>query len=365
MSPDVTPDSVAQSGRTLRSADPAGIKVQVINELDEEAFKAALAKQKFFWVDLTDPSAEELDRLGSFFELHPLAIENAKRLRQRPKLEDFGKYFFLCFYGARAGARRDDDLLNIVHAFIFGECIITIRRGDFGALHELAQAISERTLRSEQYVVYEVLDAVVDTFFPMLAEMDDAIDQIEDEIIADPSERQLQRVFALKRQLVTLRRVVTPQRDIFARSVEQIAELSGLDSDSHDYFRDVYDHLIRISDLVDSYRDLLSGCTDLYLSTVANRQGEVSKQLTIIATYFLPLSVLTGFFGQNFAFLTGRIQDKAWQFYALGLGLPVITLCIITAFFRHKGWIGSGKRRPVTSIARASAATRPSNEDQP
>ena len=106
-----------------------------------------------------------------------------------------------------------------------------------------------------------------------------------------------------------MRKVVTPQRDLFARSIDQIAELPGLELDERDYFRDVYDHLIRISDLIDSYRDLLSGATDLYLSTVSNRQNDVMKQLTVIATIFLPLSFITGFFGQNFGYLVSDLIE--------------------------------------------------------
>ena len=107
-----------------------------------------------------------------------------------------------------------------------------------------------------------------------------------------------------------MRKVVTPQRDLFASSVDQIAELPGLQLDERDYFRDIYDHLIRISDLIDSYRDLLSGATDLYLSTVSNRQNDVMKQLTVIATIFLPLSFITGFFGQNFGFMITHISMR-------------------------------------------------------
>ena len=108
-----------------------------------------------------------------------------------------------------------------------------------------------------------------------------------------------------------MRKVVTPQRDLFARSIDQIDELPGLQLDERDYFRDIYDHLIRISDLIDSYRDLLSGATDLYLSTVSNRQNDVMKQLTVIATIFLPLSFITGFFGQNFAYMVTHLIRHA------------------------------------------------------
>jgi magnesium transporter len=105
------------------------------------------------------------------------------------------------------------------------------------------------------------------------------------------------------------------------------------------YFRDLYDGLVRTSDLIDSYRDLLSGATDMYLSTVANRQGEISKQLTIIATIFLPLSFLTGFFGQNFAFLTGHILNHTWSFFVLGLGSLFAAIAGFIVFFRRKGWL--------------------------
>ena len=146
-------------------------------------------------------------------------------------------------------------------------------------------------LHSEQFLLYRVLDALTDSFFPVLADIDDEIDELEAAVLANPTDEQLERLFALKRQLVAMRKVVTPQRDLFARSVDQIAELPGLQLDERDYFRDVYDHLIRISDLIDSYRDLLSGATDLYLSTVSNRQNDVMKQLTVIATIFLPLTL--------------------------------------------------------------------------
>ncbi len=135
-----------------------------------------------------------------------------------------------------------------------------------------------------------------------------------------------------------MRKVVTPQRDLFARSIEQIAELPGLTLDERDYFRDIYDHLIRISDLIDSYRDLLTGATDLYLSTVSNRQNEVMKQLTVIATIFLPLGFITGFFGMNFSFMTGKVIHASWTFFVLGIGSMVATGAALLAFFRRRGW---------------------------
>src|SRR5437588_6453468 len=168
--------------------------------------------------------------------------------------------------------------------------------------------------------------------------MDDEIDDLEAALLAEPEERQLERLFALKRELVAMRKVVTPQRDLFVRSVDQIAKLPGLQLDERDYFRDVYDHLIRISDLIDSYRDLLSGATDLYLSTISNRQNDVMKQLTVIATIFLPLAFITGFFGQNFGWMVRHIT-AAWVFWVIGVGSILATLVALLLFFRRKAWV--------------------------
>jgi magnesium transporter len=192
---------------------------------------------------------------------------------------------------------------------------------------------------SEQFLLYRVLDALTDSFFPLLASLDDEIDELEAAILAGPNDAQLQRLFALKRMLVAMRKVITPQRDLFARSIDQLADLPGLQLDERDYFRDVYDHLIRISDLIDSYRDLLSNSTDLYLSTVGNRQNEVMKQLAIVGTIFLPLSFITGFFGMNFSWLINRGIASTWSFFVLGLGSMLLTCVLLLRFFKRKGWV--------------------------
>ena len=133
--------------------------------------------------------------------------------------------------------------------------------------------------------------------------MDDRIDELQDQIFVNPKEAQLAELFALKRELVDMRKLVTPQRDMVSSMLTGVIPIPGMTPESERYVRDLYDHLIRISDMVDSYRDLLSGSLDAYMSMVSNRLNDVMKQLTIIATVFLPLSFLTGFFGQNFAWL--------------------------------------------------------------
>ena len=141
----------------------------------------------------------------------------------------------------------------------------------------------------------------------------------------------------MKRVLVGMRKAVTPQRDAFASLRGGLAQLPGFSEEDEHYFRDVYDHLIRISDLIDSYRDLLTSAMDVYLSTVSNRLNAVMKQLAVIATIFLPLSWLTGFFGQNFGWLTGHIGH--WPaFVGVGVGTEVIALLILLGFFKRRHW---------------------------
>lgn len=202
---------------------------------------------------------------------------------------------------------------------ISGHFVVTIHRRPLKALEELRARYDEHPLRGEQFLVYKILDAMTATFFPVLTRIDDDIDEIERQVIEEPREEILKRI----------------------RDAERIGELHGLQDDRRLYFRDLYDSLNRVAELVDSYRDLLSGAGDLYLSTVANRQGEVNRQLTIIATIFLPLTFLTGFFGQNFTFLTNHLLDTTWSFVVFGLGLLLISLVFFVFYFRHK----NGRRR--------------------
>jgi magnesium transporter len=313
--------------------------VPCFKEIDEARIRDHLERDHFFWLDLTAPGRQELDRLRELLGFHPLALEDSEEFGQRPKLDNYGDYVFLVFYGAWHERVPGVGLLREVHLFISGKYVVTIHRHPLPPYEEQREQLDGRILHSEQFLIYRILDVLTDGFFPVLSDMDDEIDDLEAAVLEHPSDAQLERLFALKRQLVAMRKVVTPQRDIFARSIDQIAELPGLQLDEQDYFRDVYDHLIRISDLIDSYRDLLSGATDLYLSTVSNRQNDVMKQLTVIATIFLPLSFITGFFGQNFAYMVAHLINSEWTFWVVGVGSMVATCVALLIYFRRKGWV--------------------------
>src|SRR5206468_11193290 len=171
----------------------------------------------------------------------------------------------------------------------------------------------------------------------VLAAFDDRIDELEDAIFLKADDRQLQEIFRMKRLLVGMRKAVNPQRDAFARLMGGIAQLPGLAEEDERYFRDIYDHLIRISDLIDTYRDLLTSSMDVYLSTVSNRLNTVMKQLTIMATVFLPLTFITGFFGQNFGWMVGHIRSGP-VFFGLGIGLEIVTVAALFTLFKKRGW---------------------------
>jgi magnesium transporter len=315
------------------------VVVPCLTAIDEHSIRDLLARDQFFWLDLTAPTSKDVELLHELFGFHPLALEDALHFGQRPKLDHYQDYVFLVFYGAREDAGPESALLREVQMFISGKYLVSLHLEPLPTLDEQRSRLDGLALHSEQFLLYRVFDALTDSFFPVLARMDEEIDELEAAVLAGPTDEQLQRLFAMKRTLVAMRKVVTPQRDLFARSIDQLADLPGLQLDERDYFRDVYDHLIRISDLIDSYRDLLSSTTDLYLSTVGNRQNEVMKQLAIVGTIFLPLSFITGFFGMNFGWLVNKGITGTWSFFVLGLGSMLATCVLLVLFFKRKGWI--------------------------
>jgi magnesium transporter len=311
--------------------------VRFLDAIDREAVSDLLRRDEYFWIDLTDPSQEDVGALGELFSFHPLALEDLSKRGQRPKLDDFGDYMFLVYYGVGEDEAGGIELEE-VHAFLSGGYIVTSHRKPSPPLEEARQRLVAQTPRSEQFVVYRVLDALTDSFFPLLERLDDRLEALDAEIFEGTEPEQLEEITALRRKLVELRRVVTPQRDLLARGIDDILEIPGLEADSRNYFRDVYDHAIRISDQIDSYRDLLAGTRDAYLSVVSNRLNQITKQLTIVATIFLPLSFVVGFFGQNFRWLVTSI-DTAADFWAWGIGGLLLSLVALLIWFRRAAYV--------------------------
>lgn len=300
-----------------------------------ESIAERLRSGECFWLDILEPGEDDLVLLRQTFGFHELAVEDSEHFDQRPKIEDYEDFVFLVFYGPSP----DEDGLVEVHCFYSERYLVTVRRDDSPSLDALRGRFEQdRTLfpRAPR-LLYEVLDRLVDDFFPVLDQLDNRLDLIEEHMFVSPKPEHLEDIFRMKSRLVRLRRVVGPQRDVLARLTGAGSELPSLTVEDERYFRDVYDHLVRLAEEIDGDRELANSAIDAYLSTASNRLNATTKQLTVIATIFLPLSFLTGFFGQNFAWMVDEVSS--WQaFVLLGLGLEVLMVIALLVLFRVRRW---------------------------
>ena len=296
----------------------------------------ALHNDEILWLDLHDSSEETLTLLRDVFEIHPLAIEDAAEFGQRPKIEIYGNFVSIVFFGASSVGHP----MIEVH-FFFGEnFLVTLHRLPCVAFEGMRTMFARHHsgLAARILVLHHVLDSLSDSVLPMLASFDDQVDAIQDQILLKPQRDQQEELFGLRRWLSDVRKVVAPQRDMLNSLISQRIDLPGLDKETEPYFRDLYDNMIKINDLVDSHRDLVSSSMDSYVAQMANRQNDVMKQLTIMATIFLPLTFLTGFFGQNFAWLVRSIGG--WEeFFGIGVGTEAIAVILLILMFKRRGWL--------------------------
>jgi magnesium transporter len=321
------------------------------HEITASALRALIGSSVKFWLDLAGLDQDTAQGLlRDTFGFHPLAVEDAEHFGQRPKLDSYDGYALMVVYGATPAGS-----LVEVHCFYTENYLVTVHHDPCPVLTAVGERLRQRAGPSPDHVMllYRVVDALVDGYFPVLASLDDQIDELEDQILERPTDEQLGQMFDMKRSLIAMRKVVTPQRDMFASVLSGEDVLPGMTPDAERYFRDLYDHLIRISDLVDSYRDLMSGALDTHLSTVSNRLNVVMKQLTIIATVFLPLSFLTGFFGQNFGWMINHLTSLA-AFVGVGIGLQILVVVALILLFRQRGWLSS-----TGTVPPAAPAQRP------
>lgn len=309
------------SGASVRSLDRAGLEKQLEQELS--------------WLDLQRPSEDDLALLGDVFGLHPLALEDSLHFGQRPKLEAYDSFTFVVLYGHAP----DEDLLVEVHCYVSERFLVTVRRDDAPGLDELHQSYERRRALPERSVVmlHRVADALVDSFFPALSQFEERLALIEDALVESPKEEHLRDIFTMRRRLTGLRRVLGPQRDEMSRLASGTSVLSGMTPEDERYFRDIYDHLLRLGELIEAARDVMASAIEVYLSASSQRMNAVIKQLTAIATIFLPLSFVTGFFGQNFGWMVDHIGSW-WTFVVLGLGAQLATIAILITFSKRRGW---------------------------
>lgn len=304
-----------------------------------------LAQWPVTWLNVAGlGNAEVIAELGRIFALHPLALEDVVHLRQRAKVEQYGDTLFIVARMAECCGELETEQLtmfvgkNFVLTFLEdpGDCFEPVR----------ARLRSGGRLRqaSSGYLAYSLLDAVIDAYFPVVESYAERLDRLEDRVIAKPSRRAIAEIHAAKHDLRTLRRIVWPLREAVNSLIRDPSPL--IDDDTRVHLRDCYDHLVQIIDLVETYRELCSDLTDLYLSSISNRMNEVMKVLTIIATIFMPLGFITGVYGMNFNTAASRwnMPELNWRYgYLFAWTLMGLTLLAMLWYFRRKGWLGDGK----------------------
>jgi magnesium transporter len=300
--------------------------VQVLTEASPERLKQLTESGEFFWLDLAAPGPDQAQATAAAIGLEPAPGARAFEFGHTAQLRHYKHHVSLVFYAVREpieDAKLESGLVE-VHVLVSGDWIVSIHADPCPPLDQLRENIGEGGPDSEQSIVAELLDALADTFTDLLEPMDDRIGHLEEAAAGEvpaSQERTLRREILHRRSgLLPVRRVVRRQRDYIDRALDELADLPGLDPSQHHELRDVSGQMIRTSDRIDDALDRLTAALDLLNSTVSNRLNEIMKRLTVVATIFLPLTVVTGFFGQNFKWLTDHIESFA-SFAVFGIAL--------------------------------------------
>lgn len=302
-----------------------------------DELRARLASEDgTLWVDLTGPSDEEVTLMRSTFHFHPLAIEDTRNYRQRPKVEAYPDVLFIILNPVALVTRQPE--FRELDVFVGRNFVVTVHPADEPVIEEAQNRIDRSgaaPLISPGYLLYVLLDAVVDGYFPVLDAMEEEIENLGDQILTNPQRSALTRLFELKTSLVDMWRVVWPQREILNQLMDRslgIIEQEPL----RPYLHDVYDHLMWIADMVSTFRDTLTSIMDLYMSAVSYRLNIVVNRLTVFTVIIGVLTVIGGFYGMNF--------EHTWPPFAAGAGIPFVLAvmgCVtagLLVVFRRLGW---------------------------
>ena len=285
------------------------------------------------WVAAVAPGESEIEVLRREFDLHPLAVEDVHKRTQRPKLDTYAAQHMIVAYEALEG----EQALSEIHAFIGARWVLTVTweptpmldgvRRRFAAGSDVARGdVGE--------LLYEVLDAAVDSYFPELDRLSDRIDTLEDRVLAGDADRGgLREVLAIKRRLLELRRVLAPMRDVANQLLRRDVKI--VDAETLPYYQDLYDHLVRVLDQLDVYRDLLATVLDARLTVASNSLNAIMKRLTAFTVILMVPTLIAGIYGMNF----DHMPELRWPLgYPLALGLMALVVVIAVTFFRRRGW---------------------------
>jgi len=281
---------------------------------------------------------EIIDKLGKYFDLHPLIIEDIVNTGQRPKMEDLENYIFFVLKMLYYDEKKDDITTEQVSLILGSNFVISFqeRPGDvFDPVRERIRKSRGRIRKvGSDYLVYALIDAIVDHYFIVLEKLGEKIEYLEEELVTDPRPETLQAIHNLKRDNIFLRKSVWPLREVIS-GLER-GESPLIEKSTEIYLRDVYDHTIQVIDTLETYRDMVSGMLDTYLSSVSNKMNEVMKVLTVIATIFIPLTFIAGVYGMNFEYM----PELGWHWGYVMVWIIVLTITALMAFyFKTKKWL--------------------------
>ena len=283
------------------------------------------------WHDLRSSNVPELDVLAERFHLHPLHVEDCRHGKQRAKVEDGADYLFVVLKALHI-TETGEVRISELDLFLGHDYLITVQEGECPALRAYLDQLHATANQSRpDQLFYKIMDGAVDAYAPALDWFNEAIDTMEDRVLEKPSPATLQSIFAAKRGLIELRRVLSNMRDVAGHFQRLETEL--IQRDLWPFLRDVYDHLARNLDMVEMQRDLLTGAMDIYLSSVANRTNQVMKVLTVLGTIALPAIVISGFYGMNTKGLPGIDSPHGTQIAAGLMGVATIGLLIMLKKF--------------------------------
>ncbi len=296
-------------------------------------------KQGVTWINVSGISqVHHLERLGECFKLHPLVLEDILNIDQRPKIEDYDDYLFIVLKAIGLDAKTQEITASQISIILGRNYVLSFHEGApnlFSSIRERVVAAKGRIRKAgPDYLAYTLIDLTVDNYFVVLEEIAESIESLEEEVVSQPTPSTLQDVHRFKNDMIILRRSLWPLREVIARLERRESDL--IEDSTSIYFKDVYDHTIIAIDSVETYRDILSGLLDVYLSSVSNRLNQIMKVLTIIATIFMPLTFITGIFGMNFEHM-GILKWPYGFFITLGV-MGFIGVCMLIYFVR-KNWI--------------------------
>jgi magnesium transporter len=292
------------------------------------------------WVDMDKPTEADERVLLDVFQFHPLTVEDCRENRHYPKIEEFEDYIYFIVHGVTSDTSPERFTTIELDGFLGPNYVITYHHEMFRSINNVKQQLRTTPVacqRGTAFLLHQILDQVVDYYSPVLDDFDDRIDRLEDDIftLKRPNNEILSEIMDLKRSVLRLRRISGKQMDILHRMSR--GEFGLIPEDMRPFYRDVYDHLVRVVDLAENYRDLISGSLEAYLSVVSNRLNEIMKVLTIFSAVMLPLTFIAGVYGMNFENMP-ELHSR-YGYYAVWAIMALVAVGMLL-FFKRRGWIG-------------------------